>query len=49
MVNLRAHDGLASGIIMVDVNDLDHLTRIIGSMQKIKNIIKVERFEGQRN
>lgn len=47
MVNIRATDGLVSGHIMIEVNDLYHLNHILKNMRKVRNILTVERYDGQ--
>lgn len=45
-INIDSKDRLATGKLIVEVQNLPHLTRIIHSMNKIKGMINVERMDG---
>ena len=45
MVEFKLEDTLVKGNLIVEVNDLHHLTRIIHSVQKIKGVISVDRVD----
>jgi (p)ppGpp synthase/HD superfamily hydrolase len=44
-ITIRTHHSIFYGSISVQVKDLEHLTRIIERLKKIKGIDIVERFE----
>jgi GTP pyrophosphokinase len=48
MVNIRATDGMVTGHMMVEVNNLDHLNKVLKNMRKVDKVISVERFNGQQ-
>jgi len=42
-INMSVEDAIMSGDIIVQVKDLEHLTKIIGTIRKIEDIISVDR------
>jgi GTP pyrophosphokinase len=45
-VNMKAKDHLAMGTLLVEVRNLQHLTKVINSINKVKGILSVERLDG---
>jgi (p)ppGpp synthase/HD superfamily hydrolase len=45
MVEFKLEDIHVKGNVVVEVNDLQHLTRVIREIRKIPSIISVERVE----
>ncbi|MEJ2053699.1 MAG: hypothetical protein P8X42_07240, partial [Calditrichaceae bacterium] len=46
-VSFRVEDTYAKGDLDIQVNDLQHLTRIINSIRKVGGVLSVERVENQ--
>jgi RelA/SpoT family (p)ppGpp synthetase len=44
-VNLDSHDGMFEGTFILHVKDLDHLTRLLEKIRKIRGVSRAERFE----
>jgi GTP diphosphokinase / guanosine-3',5'-bis(diphosphate) 3'-diphosphatase len=44
-VNFDTKDGLFEGVLILEVNDLDHLNAIIEKVRKVRSVKSVERFE----
>jgi GTP pyrophosphokinase len=44
-MELKSTDGKATGALLVEVENLSHLTRIIKSVRKVKGITEVARRE----
>jgi (p)ppGpp synthase/HD superfamily hydrolase len=44
-VNINTNNGMFRGTITVYVKDLDHLSRLIERLKKIKGIYSIERFD----
>ena len=49
MANFSIEDMYAKGYLNLQVKDLQHLTRIINSLQKLQGVISVERFNEQNS
>jgi GTP pyrophosphokinase len=45
MIEFKLEDSLVKGNLIVEVNNLHHLTKIIHGVQKIKGVISVERID----
>jgi len=45
MIELKLEDALVKGNLIVEVNNLHHLTKIIHGIQKIKGVISVDRVD----
>ena len=45
MIEFKLEDTLVKGNLIVEVNNLHHLTKIIHSVQKIKGVISVDRVD----
>lgn len=45
-VNMRAEDTLVHSDIIIEVRDLQHLTKVINRISKVKGVITVERLNG---
>jgi (p)ppGpp synthase/HD superfamily hydrolase len=45
MIEFKLGDSLVKGNLIVEVNNLHHLTKIIHGVQKIKGVISVERID----
>jgi len=49
-INMDSQDSIMSGTIILEVQDLEHLTKVMGNLLKIEDIISVERIiEGKSN
>ena len=45
-ININTNDSTFEGNVTLYVHNLDHLSRIIERLKKLKGIFSVERFEG---
>jgi (p)ppGpp synthase/HD superfamily hydrolase len=45
-VEMRAQDAMVHSNIIVEVENLQHLTRVINKISKVKGVITVERLDG---
>jgi (p)ppGpp synthase/HD superfamily hydrolase len=43
---MRAQDAMVHSNIIVEVENLQHLTRVINKISKVKGVITVERLDG---
>ena len=45
-MEMRAKDAIVHSNIIIEVKDLQHLTKVIGKISKVKGVISVERLDG---
>ena len=45
-INMKAEDSIVHSNIIVEVRNLQHLTRVINKISKVKGVITVERLSG---
>ncbi len=44
-VNIDSNDGIFEGVVILEVQDLDHLNALIEKIKKVRNVKSVQRFE----
>ncbi|MDQ7051840.1 MAG: hypothetical protein Q9P14_02670 [candidate division KSB1 bacterium] len=45
-INMKVEDSIVHSTIIVEVRNLQHLTRVINKISKVKGVITVERLSG---
>jgi len=45
-VDMKAEDSLVTGNMIIEVKDLQHLTRVVNKIDRVKGVITVERLSG---